>query len=141
MELKTTYQELNAYIQGRFKQPVSLSAGEGGDLCVSYTKRVLIKDVSISVILHFVEVNDDSVVLSYKAPMGLDMIIGGAISFFKNQFSELSAGISKEEGNKIRIDLKDIKKAEKVVVNIALRAIEPQEEGLRIEFALKVPEK
>lgn len=138
MEVKATYKELNSYVQARFKQPVSLSFVEMGDVRVTYKKRILIKDVNISVNIHIDEVKGDSVLLTYDGAFGLDMIIGGVLSFFKSQFPELSAGIHPEDGHRIRINLSEIEKAKAMVDNIALRDIKAMEDGLRIEFGLKV---
>ena len=137
MELKATYEELGSYIRIRFGQPVSLSLAEGGNLRVTYTKWILIKDVSINVDIHIDEVMTNAVVLTYDGPFGLDTIISGVLSFFKSQFPELSAGIHPEEEHRIRVNLAEIEKAKPAVENIALRAITPCEDGIRIEFGLK----
>lgn len=138
MEVKATYKELNSYVQARFKQPVSLSFAERGDVRVTYTKKILIKDVNISVNIHIDEVKGDSLLLTYDGAFGLDMIIGGVLSFFKSQFPELSAGIHPEDGHRIRINLSEIEKAKPVVENIEFRSITPCEDGLHIGFGLKV---
>ena len=137
MELKATYEELGSYIKARFGQPVSLSLAERGDLRVTYTKRILIKDVSININIHIDDVKADAVTLTYDGPFGLDTVISGVLSFFMGQFPELSAGIHPEEGHRIRINLAEIEKAKPAVENIALRAITPCEDGIRIEFGLK----
>ena len=137
MELKATYEELGSYIRIRFGQPVSLYLAEGGKLRVTYTKRILIKDVNINVNIRIDEVKVDAVTLTYDGPFGLDTIISGVLSFFKSQFPELSAGIHPEEEHRIRVNLAEIEKAKPVVENIALRAITPCEDGIRIEFGLK----
>ncbi|MDE7419980.1 MAG: hypothetical protein K2N35_07205 [Muribaculaceae bacterium] len=138
MEVKATYEELGSYVQARFKQPVSFSLAEEGALRVTYTKRILIKDVNISVNLHFDEVKADSVTITYDGAFGLDTIINGVLSFFKSQFPDLSAGIHPEDGHRIRINLSEIEKAKRVAENIELRDIKALEDGLRIEFGLKV---
>ncbi|MDE6549566.1 MAG: hypothetical protein K2L22_11275 [Muribaculaceae bacterium] len=139
MEVKATYKELSSYVQARFKQPVSFSSAEGGALRVTYTKRIFIKDVNISVNIRFDEVKGESVLLSYDGAFGLDTIISGVLSFFKSQFPELSAGIHPEEGHRIHINLSEIEKAKSVAENIELRGIKATDDGLRIEFGLKVP--
>lgn len=140
MEVTATYEELGSYIQARFGQKVSLSFAEGGDLRVTYTKRILIKDVNISLNIHFDDVMSDFVLLTYDGAFGLDTIISGVLSFFKSQLPELAAGIHPQDGHRIRINLSEIEKARPVVENIELRAIKPCEDCLRIEFGLKVPE-
>ena len=58
MEIKATYQELNSYIQARFGKPVSLSYAGEQEIRVTYTQRILIKDINISVNIHIDEVID-----------------------------------------------------------------------------------
>ena len=104
---------------------------------MTYTKRILIKDVNINVNIRIDEVKSDAVTLTYDGPFGLDTIISGVLSFFKSQFPELSAGIHPEEEHRIRVNLAEIEKAKPAMENIALRAITPCEDGIRIEFGLK----
>lgn len=139
MELKASYQELGSYVQGRFGQSVSFSLAEGGVFRVTYTKRVLFKDLKINVGIRFEAVKGDTVVVGYDAPLGLDMVVGGVLSFLSSQLPELAAGIHPEDGHRIRIVLSEIEKAKAVAENVALRTITPQADGLRIEFGLKAP--
>lgn len=131
MELKAKYEELSCYIQKRFGQPVSLSQSEGGTLQVTYTKHVFIKDLKINIRIRVEEVMEDTVVLGYETPLGLDKVISGALSFIA------IPGIY-QEGNRVRICLSEIEKTKPVVKNIALCAITPEADGLRIDFRLKV---
>ena len=139
MEITATYKELNAYVAEKFHQPISVAFGSENEIKVSYTKRILFKDMSINIAVRIEEVKEDSLLVSYDGPLGLDMIIAGALSFFTGQFPELSAGIHPEDGHRIRINLYEIEKAKPVVENIALRAIRPCEDALHIEFRLKMP--
>lgn len=66
------------------------------------------------------------------------MIISGALSFIEEQFPEQATGIHPEDRHRIRICLSEIEKEKPLVENIALRAIQPCEDGLKIEFRLKV---
>ncbi|MDE5849150.1 MAG: hypothetical protein K2H38_03320 [Muribaculaceae bacterium] len=139
MEIKATYRELNSYMQARFGKPVSLSFAGEKEMRVTYTQRILIKDINVSVNIHIDEVRADTILITYDGAFGLDMIISGVLSFFKSQFPELSAGIHPEEGHRIRINLSEIEKAKAAVENIELRDIRPREEYVCIEFGLKVP--
>lgn len=139
MDINATYQELNSYIQARFGKPVTISFAGEREIRVTYTQRVLIKDINISVNIHINDVKADSLLLTYDGSFGLDKIISGVLSFFKSQFRDLSAGIHPEEGHRIRINLSEIEKAKPVVENIELRDIRPREDHLRIELGLKVP--
>ena len=139
MEIKATYRELNSYMQARFGKPVSLSFAGEKEMRVTYTQRILIKYINVSVNIHIDEVRADTILITYDGAFGLDMIISGVLSFFKSQFPELSAGIHPEEGHRIRINLSEIEKAKAAVENIELRDIRPREEYICIEFGLKVP--
>lgn len=139
MEIIAPFQELNSYVQSRFGKPVALSCVNDQEVRVTYTQRILIKDININVDLHIDEVKEDAVVLTYKGAMGLDMIISGALGFFKNYFPELSAGIHPGENRSILINFSEIEKAKVAVENIALKYVNVCEEGMKIGFALKVP--
>lgn len=137
MELIATYNELNAYIAQKLQKPVTVGFAEGGDLKVSYRQRVLIKDITIPVKLHFVEVKDSTLLIEYKGSRGIDMVIKGALSFIMLKMPELEAAIMLKEGHRILVDLAKIKKVKPVVANFALLSINPEPTCLRVRFALK----
>lgn len=139
MEIIAPFKELNAYVAERFHQPISLSFVSEKEVKVSYTKRVIFKDVSVNMNVGVEDVTADSVVLSYNLAPGLDSIISSALSFITGKFPELSAGIHPEDDHRIRINLSEIEKARQVVENIAFRDIKVSEEGLHILFGLKIP--
>lgn len=137
MELFMPFEELNSYIKDRFGQPVTLSCINKKTLRVTYTQRILIKDVNINIEITIDEVKDASVELTYDGALGLDMLIGGALTFFKNVMPELSQGIHPGSNHKILINLAEIEKAKVAVENIALRYISVEPSGLKIGFDLK----
>ncbi len=137
MEVFAPFQEVNEYVADRFHQPISLSYVSDDEVKVSYTKRVIFKDMSVNIGVKIEEVTADSVLLSYIAGLGFDSLVSGALSFLTGKFPELSAGIHPEEGHRIRVNLSEIEKAKAVVENISLRYIKADESGLRIGFGLK----
>lgn len=139
MEIIAPFKELNAYVAERFHQPISLSFVSEKEVKVSYTKRVIFKDVGVNINVGVEEVTADSVVLSYNLAPGLDSIISGALSFITGKFPELSAGIHPEDDHRICVNLSEIEKVRQVVENIAFRDIKVSEEGLHILFGLKIP--
>lgn len=139
MEISAPFQELNSYLKGRFGKPVTLSCVNEKEIRVTYTQNILIRNININVDLHIDEVTDDSIVLTYDGAMGLDMLIGGALTFIKNFLPDLSKGIHPSANHSIRINLSEIEKAKVAVENIALRHITVGTTGLKIGFALKIP--
>lgn len=137
MVVFTSFKELNSYIVKRFGKPVNLSYVEDKELRITYTQRILIKDVNVNLNIHIDKVNPDSLSVTYKGGMALDMMIKGAISYFREKLPELSEGIIPEDNHRILIDFKKIKKAKGIVEKISLRDIHIEKEGIRIELALK----
>lgn len=137
MVVFASFKELNSYIVKRFGKPVNLSHVEDKELRITYTQRILIKDVNINLNIHIDKVHTDSLSVTYKGGMALDMIIKGAISYFREKLPELSEGIIPEDNHRIRIDFKKIKKAKGFVENISLSDIHIEKEGIRLELALK----
>lgn len=140
MEILAPFQELNTYVKARFGSPVTLSCLGEKEIRVTYTQRILIKDVNINVDLHIDKVADDTIELTYKGALGLDMLIGSALGFFKKYFPALSRGLHPADNHRILIKLSEIEKAKEAVENIALTYINVENTGLRIGFSLKIPQ-
>ena len=139
MELFMPFEELNSYVKERFGQRVALSCVNKRVLRVTYIQRIIIKDVNINIEITIDEVKDAAVEVTYDGALGLDMLIGGALTFFKNAMPELSQGIHPGSNHKIMINLAEIEKAKPVVENIALRYISVEPNGLKIGFDFKIP--
>ena len=138
MEMTIPYKELNDYLAQRLHQPISVAYEGDRELRATYTKRVLI-NMSVNVRIGIEEVRGDSVTLSYDVAFGLHSIANKALSYFKDHYPELSAGIHPEEGRRVRVNLSEIEKTRHLAENIELKAIIPTNEAIRIEFGLKTP--
>ncbi len=141
MEIFAPYKEINEYVADRFHQPITVSYISENEFKITYTKRVFVK-VHVNINIKIEEVVSDSILLAYDGSIiGLDSVISGALTVITEKYPELSAGLHPIEGHQIRINLAEIEKAKAIVENVELRAIKACEEGLRIEFGLKVPSK
>ncbi len=137
MVVYISFEEMQGYVAKHYKREIAFSQVSEKELCVTVTQRIIIKDVHIDVKIHIDEVKSESLAVTYKGGMALDMIISGALHFLKGKLPELSQGITTEENHRIRINLAEIEKAKAVVQNIALRDIEVEEKGLKVTVALK----
>lgn len=132
-----SFEEIRGYITEHYKKKFSFSRVSEKELCVTFIQRVLIKHVHIDVKLHIDEVKSDTVVLTYKGGMDLDMIISKALDVLMGKMPELSKGVVVEDKHRIRINLSKIEKAKAVMKTISLRDIEVKEKGLSVSMALK----
>lgn len=137
MEVYISFDEAQKYVAEHYKRDVAFSRVSERELCVTVAQRIIIKDVHIDVKLQIDEVKSESVAVTYKGGIALDMIISGALSFFMNKLPELSQGIVIGEDHQIRVNLAEIEKAKAVVENIALRDIVVEENGLKVLVSLK----
>lgn len=137
MTLSAPYRQLNEYIAAKTKQPISISFVNEKEIKVSYTRKILFKEINIGINIKVEKVNPSGIVLSYQAPAGLDMVITGAISFLNSKLPELAPGIHLEGNRNIRINLEEIEKAEPIIENISLQDITFSDSTAAIEFSLK----
>ena len=138
MEITAPYRELNTYVAERFHQPIALSYISEKEVRMTYTKRVIFKNMNINIRVRIDEVKPDSILLSYTAPLGLDLIAGRTISRIIHKSAGLKTGIRLEDGRRIIINLSEIEMVRPLMENIALRSIKASEDSLRIGFSLKV---
>ena len=137
MTLSISFAELHKYISDHYKKDFSFSYVSEKEFTVTFTQRVLIKDVHLSVNIHIDEVKPSEVVITYKGGMALDMIISGALSLLKDKLAELAQGITTEENHHIRINLAKMEKAKAIVKNLSLEDILLEPESLKVKAALK----
>lgn len=120
-----------------YGQRIELARVSQKEVCVSYVKRILIKDVSVDVKISIEEVRPDGLTVSYKGGLAIDMIISGALGLFLEKFPELGQGITKGENHSVDVNLAEIEKAKPVVENLSLSAIDIEATGVNIRLSLK----
>lgn len=101
MKLQITYDELEAFVLKKYDQQVKL--GFVDEKTISVTKKVVIKDATISISVDQVAGNDIS--LSYQAGFGIEWIIKGVLMWFKESIKDF---VEELEDNKLLIHLDKI---------------------------------
>lgn len=137
MFLSISFAELHKYISEHFHKDLSFAHVAEKEFTVTFTQRVFIKDVHISVNIHIDEVKPAEVVITYKGGFAIDMIISGALSFLKEKIAELAQGIQPEENHRIRINLSKIEKTKAIVEKLSLKDLKVESDFLRLEANLK----
>lgn len=137
MVVFVSYEEAQKYVAEHYGQRIELARVSQKEVCVSYVKRILIKDVSVDVKISIEEVRPDGLTVSYKGGLAIDMIISGALGLFLEKFPELGQGITKGENHSVDVNLAEIEKAKPVVENLSLSAIDIEATGVNIRLSLK----
>lgn len=137
MRITLPYQQLNEYIVAKTKQQITLSFVNDKEIKITYAKKLLIKEVNVSLNIKIESVTPSGIVLLYQAPAGLDVMITGAITFLSTKLPELISGIHMADGHRIYVNLEKIKKLKSVVQNISLQDITFNDSAAAIEFSLK----
>lgn len=137
MVIYVSFDEMHDYISAHYKKDLSVSKVSEKEFCLTFTQRIIIKDVRINVNIHIDEVKSESLALTYSGGMALDMIISRALSFLTNKLPELSQGITTGENRQIRINLFQIEKAKPIVQNLSLKDLQVEDKALKLTVSLK----
>lgn len=137
MIISISFEELHNYLATHYNADLTFSKVSERELSVTFTRKVLIKDVRISVNIHIDEVDSDSIALTYKGGMALDMIISGALNLLESKMPELSRGLTFDDSHGVRINLSEIEKTKTLVDKVALRDLIVDESNLTLLLALK----
>lgn len=136
MEVFVSFEEMHGYVNRHYGKNVTFSKVADKEICVTYLQKILIKDIPIPVDIHIDDVKRDSLTITYKGGLALDMIISGVLSFLKSKCPELCQGITTMDNHRIKVNLADIEKAKPVVENVAIGDILVEKSGLRIILTL-----
>ncbi|MBD5367720.1 MAG: hypothetical protein HDR83_00440 [Bacteroides sp.] len=137
MKLNFSFAEVGEYVKEHYGKSVVLSRVGDKELCVTYQQKIVIKTFNVSVNIAIEDVRPDGVTIKYDGGLGVDTLISGALMVFKSAFSELSAMVIPEDGHRIRVELSEVKQAQKALEMLALKDVWVTGEGVSIEASLK----
>lgn len=137
MNIIAPYKQITEYILAKTNQPISLSFVNDKEIKISYTKKIFTKEVGFGINLIIQKVADAEILMSYQAPLGLDIVITGAISFLSQKLLALADGIHVGEDHMICIRLDKIERMQLMTNNISLQDITFNDSAAVIEFSLK----
>ncbi|MDE5828030.1 MAG: hypothetical protein K2H57_10700 [Duncaniella sp.] len=137
MVISLSFEELHAYVDSHYQKDLAFSKVSDKEFRVTFIQKMFIKDVHIGMDIHIDEVTSDSVTLTYKGGMALDMIISGAIKLLENKLAEFGDGVKFGDDNRVTVNLAKIEKTKAVVDKIALRDLIVEDTALNLIVALK----
>ena len=137
MNVEISFAELSEYVKTHYGKSLTFEGVSDKELRVVYAQRVLIRDVKVPVNIIIDEVQPNSVQIAYKGGLGVDMLVGGVLSFLKSYKPEIEAMLVQEPGHHIRILLSALPNAEKILQIATLSDISLSDSALRISLTLK----
>ena len=132
MKIQLTFDELRKYVKEHFGQDLGMEQLSDRELCITYEKKVLMGTVKVPVNLQIDEVGEDSLLLSYKGKLGVDLLISGVLAVLKKLNPELSEALIPMDGHKVKLELSNLKSAEAMVTALALENIVVIKTGIEI---------
>lgn len=136
MKLNVGFEELARFVEQQWKQKFAFEQISDRELKLTFIKKVLIKNLKVSVGLTFLRAEGSVVTVAYDGRFGIDMIIGGALSFIREQFPEVGS-LMEVDGKKITVDLANFDKLRPVFDKLRLEDISVRQDSLEVKAVLK----
>ncbi len=140
MKLVLSFAEISDYVRLRYGKTLTITRISDTELRVLYTQKVLVASIQIPVNIVIDEVRPAELLVTYKGRFGIDMIISGALTFFKSQLPEMAAAITPRDGHQLLIDLAQLPKAKALVDNVSLQSLTVLDDALELQATLKSKE-
>lgn len=137
MTVYLSFDELHDYVVRHYDKDLTFVKIAPDTLKITFTQKILIKEVNISLNVSIEDVRSEAVTISYDGGIALDAIIAGALALLKSRMPALSKGITTSEGHRISVDLTQVDKAQAMVENLSLTEIRIDEAGVRVDADLK----
>lgn len=136
MQITITFTELQDYLLSHFHKSVKLAYVDGSTMEISVPVKVLgfTKQIGIQLVVRKIEGTD--LFLACNGKMGIDLLVGPALTFVKRLVPEKTDFVQVLSGNVIKIALGDIDKLEKVFDKLALKNISFVPTGIDVEASL-----
>ena len=136
MQITITFTELQDYLLSHFHKSVKLAYVDGSTVEISVPVKVLgfTKQIGIQLVVRKIEGTD--LFLACNGKMGIDLLVGPALTFVKRLAPEKTDFVQVLSGNVIKIALGDIDKLEKVFDKLALKNISFVPTGIDVEASL-----
>lgn len=132
-----SFEEMHDYIVEHFDKNLSFSFVNDKEIRVTFTQRVLFKDMRLNVDIHIDNVKKDEVMLTYKCGIGIDIIVSAALGVIQKKVPALQKGVYFGSNNNINLKLAEIEQAKPVVENVDLKDISIKSNGIQLVLALK----
>ena len=132
MRLQVPYSVVTDFVRERYQQEVTLRYVNESTVAVGKEVRMIISK-NVSVNISVIQITGGDVTLGYEAGMGIDLIIKGVLTWFKDSFDGQADVLS---DNKIQVHLDKIPQLENVLKQIVLQDINFEEQYINVLFQI-----
>ena len=120
------------FVRKRYNQDLTLNYVSGDTIAVGKeVKMIVTKNVTVNISV--VQVTGDDIMLRYQAGMGVDLIIKGALAWFKDAVSSMA---DVQDANSIQIHLDRIPQMDNVLKQIVLQSINFEKQYINVLFQI-----
>ena len=137
MHIKISFEELSGYIIKHYGAKVTFGMVSQKELRASYLQNVIVSIIEVPVDITIEDVRDSVVCIRYNGGFGVDMIIGGALTFMQARVPELKEVIITGEGHRLFVELSKLPQTKALVENVRLENIRILPDGVEIVAVLK----
>ena len=137
MQIKLTYDELQAYAAKRFGRQIAL--GYVNETTVNASVKVSVFGFSkfVSVDFKVEGIKGPLLSLSYSGGLSIELVIGPALSFMKRLMPEKTDFIRECRGNGVDIDLCGMEQTARMLEYVEIKDISFNENGVIVDAGLK----
>ncbi len=139
MQFYMPFQQISLYLKLNNNQNIEFSCVSERELRVIWIQKNCIKDIRLGINIKIVEVKADSLTLEYDGGMA-NMVISPALSYIIQRVPEIKDGVSKIDGNRIKVELAKIEKVKPLIDKLALRDIRIEAYGIKAFLAFRIPQ-
>lgn len=138
MHLYMPYQQVSLYSKLNHNINIEFTHLSDKELRIIWIQHNVIKDIRLGIKLKIVDVQSDTVMISYDGGLA-KMIISPALSYLTNRIPAIKDGLKKEDGNRIKINLANIEKLKPLLDKIELKNIFIEKSGIKLLADFRIP--
>ena len=134
MNIQIPYREIEDYVERKYRQSVRLTNVNNNTFCVSRDMKVLFATKTVSINLSVIKVVGSDITLSYQAGFGIELLVKGALVWFKEQMT----GVVEESGNnQLVVHLAEIQQLKKTCSVIYVQDVNFSQKDINIQLFLR----
>jgi len=134
MNIQIPYREIEDYVERKYRQSVRLTNVNNNTFCVSRDMKVLFATKTVSINLSVIQVVGSDITLSYQAGFGIELLVKGALVWFKEQMT----GVVEESGNnQLVVHLAEIQQLKKTFSVIYVQDVNFSQKDINIQLFLR----
>lgn len=136
MNIQIPYGEIEDYVERKYRQSVKLTYVNDNTFCVSRDMKVLFATKTVSINLSVIQVEGSDVTLSYQAGLGIELLVKGALAWFKEQMTGVVEE-SANNSNQLIVHLAEIQQLKKTFSVIYAQGVVFTQGDIKIQLFLR----